>query len=82
MKKSNNDNILKGYVKQLEAYKEGEKAFACYYVVVIVKKTDPKTETQLDILKKQYEEKMKNGEDCPKLFIIDGLIYPSPSKLK
>lgn len=80
-KKSTNNDLLKGYSKQVEAYKKGEHAFACFYVVVIVKETDPDTENQLDILKKQHEQNKKDGIDCPELFIVDGLIYPSPSKL-
>ena len=81
-KKSNNKELLKGFVKQVEAYERGENAFASYYVVVIVKKTNPKIESQLDTVKKLYETKKKNGEKCPELFIIDGLIHPSPSKLR
>jgi hypothetical protein len=81
-KKSTNNDLLKGYSKQVEAYKKGEHAFACFYVVVIVKETNPDKENQLDILKKQHKQNKKDGKNCPELFIVDGLIYPSPSNLK
>jgi len=80
-KKSTNGELIKGYTKQVDAYKKGEHAFACYYVVVIVKEPKPDTETQLDALKKLHEQNKKDSISCPELFIIDGLIYPSPSNL-
>ena len=81
-KKSDNKELLNGFVKQVEAYERSEKAFISYFVVAVVKKTNPKKESQLDRVKKLYETKKKNSEKCPELFIVDGLIHPSPSKLR
>ena len=54
------------------------------YVVIVVKAEDPlaKNRSQLRELKSEYQERIKCGEATPELFVIDGLVYPSASKLK
>ncbi|MBP9715740.1 MAG: DUF91 domain-containing protein [Candidatus Pacebacteria bacterium] len=81
--KKNTNDIMHGYEEQLKKYEKGEKACYSFYVVIIVKKqlaTKKKPITDIEVLKNKYEENFKNGIKSPELIIIDGLIYPSPSK--
>lgn len=80
IKKSNNPNIISGYNKQVEEYKKGESAFYAFYLVILV--AERKSDDQLTVLEKLYEDAQKTGEKVPELFIIDGLKHPSPSKLR
>lgn len=80
-KKSNNNDLIHGYEKQVRLYLEAEAASAAFYVVVIVKKRDFENQgSQLNQLKKIHDENIKNKVNCPKLFIINGLINPPASK--
>jgi len=83
IKKSNNANLLEGYIKQVTRYEESEAADRSVYVVVIVHRPSPKrtTPTQLDELKELYRTKQEAGVKCPTLVIVDGLIYDSASKV-
>lgn len=84
IKKSDNKNIENGYKEQIKAYQKSESALHSFYVVVIVKEVKKIKDhvTQLDTIKNLYEDNKKKGEKTPELIIIDGLIHPSPSKLK
>ncbi|MEK7464083.1 MAG: hypothetical protein AAB610_03120 [Patescibacteria group bacterium] len=84
IKKSNNKNLESGYKKQLEAYEKSENAQYSFFVVILVKKQPKKNDSysQLDIITKLCEENKKANKKCPELVIVDGLVKPSPSKLK
>lgn len=84
IKKSNNRNIEDGYKEQVEAYQKSENALQSFYVVIIVKETKKIKDhaTQLETITNLYENNRKKGIKTPELIIIDGLIHPSPSKLK
>jgi hypothetical protein len=84
VKKSNNNNLVDGFKKQIEAYQKSEKAIHSFYVVVIVKEQAKRKDfvSQLDAVSALYEENKNNGIKGPELIIVDGLIHPSPSKLR
>jgi len=85
IKKSDNPNLLNGFMNQITAYAKSENAAYSFYLVIIVKQDDPlknKGVSQLMKLKKLYSNRVKSKMPTPELFIVDGLIYPSPSKLK
>ena len=81
IKKSNNNNLLDGFNKQLTSYIENEKAAHGFYVVVVVKENDNKNiNSQLNQLKALYRQKISSKQPTPTLVVIDGLVHPSPSK--
>lgn len=84
IKKSDNYSLIKGYEKQVEAYKRSENAFYVFYVVIVIREPNifAKQPSQLTLLKNIVAENKKKGILGPELFIIDGGIKPSPSKLK
>ena len=86
IKKSTNNSLVDGFNKQVQAYEKSENAFHSFYVVILVKerKTNKYGEytDQLDQLERQFENRKKNKQITPELVVIDGLLYPSPSKLR
>lgn len=85
IKKSDNKNIGDGFREQVKAYERGENAQHSFYVVILVKEVKKKKDddaSQLDAIIALYEENLRNGIQTPELVIIDGLIHPSPSKLR
>jgi hypothetical protein len=84
IKKSNNSNIEDGFKKQIESYQKSENAMHSFYVVIIVKEQKERNGyiSQLETIINLYEKNKKNNIKCPELIIVDGLIHPSPSKLK
>ncbi len=81
IKKSTNNNLIDGYLNQVERYKIAEAAISSIYIVVIVRKSNIENkESQLNQLKKIHESKLKKDETVPDLVVIDGLIYSSASK--
>lgn len=80
LKKSNNKQLKKGFIKQVEAYERSESAFYSFYPVVVVSaRTKNDQLSEIEVI---YKAKIKNKEKVPELFIIDGIKKPSPSKLK
>jgi hypothetical protein len=85
IKKSNNKDLENGYKRQIESYTKSEKAFYSFFVVINIKEGKKKIDElppQLVRIKEIYEENLKKQVPTPELIIIDGLIHPSPSKLK
>lgn len=84
IKKSTNKNLESGFKKQVTAYAKSENAMHSFYVVLLVKEEPKKrdTQSQLDTIIKLHEENTTEGITSPQLIIIDGLVKPSPSKLK
>lgn len=84
IKKSSNSNIESGFRKQVTAYAKSENAIHSFYVVILVKdqKKKKNTPSQLDTVIRLYEENIEKGIKSPQLIIVDGLVKPSPSKLK
>ena len=84
IKKSDNKNIEDGFKKQIEAYQKSEKAIHSFYVVVIIKEEKKRKGhiSQLSSITNLFEDNKKKGIKFPELIIIDGLVHPSPSKLK
>ncbi len=86
IKKSDNKNLEDGFKKQIEAYQKSENACHSFFVVVIIKEQNDKKKkgyiSQLDSITNIYEKNIAKGITSPQLIIVDGLIYPSPSKLK
>jgi hypothetical protein len=84
IKKSDNKNIENGYKEQVEAYQKSENALQSFYVVILVKETKKIKDhaTQLDVITNLYNKNKKEGVKTPELIIIDGIVHPSPSKLK
>ncbi len=85
IKKSTNKDLEDGYLKQIKAYKKNEAAFYSFFIVIIVKevqKTVTELNPQLKRVKDIYEKNTKYNISTPELVIIDGLIHPSPSKLR
>jgi hypothetical protein len=85
VKKSTNKSLVDGFNKQVQAYEKSENAFHSFYVVIIVKdrkkNRDGDYTDQLEQLERQFEDRQKNKKLTPELIVIDGLMYPSPSKL-
>lgn len=84
IKKSNNPNIIDGFKKQIKAYQKSENAQHSFYVVILVKENKRKNKnqpTKIEQLKNIFEENIKSKIKTPELVVIDGLVYPSPSKL-
>ncbi|MFA6094613.1 MAG: hypothetical protein WC757_01870 [Candidatus Paceibacterota bacterium] len=85
IKKSNNKDLENGYKKQIESYQKSEKAFYSFFVVIIVRegtKNPNDLPPQLSSIKKLFEYNKSKNIPTPELVIIDGLVHPSPSKLK
>jgi len=84
IKKSDNKNIEHGYKEQVEAYQKSENALQSFYVVIVVKEVKKIKDhvTQLEAITTLYEDNKKKGIKTPELIIIDGIIHPSPSKLR
>ena len=84
IKKSNNKDLENGYKKQITAYEKSENAFYSFFVVIIIREGKKKGEIpiQLHNIKMLFDARKAKGEQTPELVIIDGLIHPSPSKLK
>jgi len=85
IKKSTNRELESGYEKQVQAYQKSEKAVHSFFVVVVVKpgkKRSDELNPQLQRIKVAFEEKKAKKIPTPELVIIDGLVHPSPSKLR
>lgn len=85
IKKSNNKELENGYNKQLRAYQKAEAAHHAFYIVIVVKEDNRKPddpETQLERIQKIAIAEEKSGLKAPEIVVIDGLIYPSASKLR
>jgi hypothetical protein len=78
MKLSRHSRIVHGYTKQLSAYRESEGAIASKFVVIKVTQNESR---QLKEVRRLYKEAKEKDSNCPELVVIDGLIYPSASKL-
>jgi len=76
IKLSTNSQIVKGYEKQLEAYKNAEGAAKGHYVVIDVGKLGKKWEK----LQKIVAENPKFAKH-KKIYLIDGSVKPSASKI-
>ncbi len=85
IKKSTNKDLEDGYKKQIAAYQKSEAAFCSFFVVVVVKEGKKKPDelnAQLQRVKELYEKNIEAKIATPELIIVDGLIHPSPSKLR
>ncbi len=83
IKKSTNTGLESGYKKQITAYEKSESSKHSFFVVIIVKEGKKKKNEyppQLQTVKNLYDSNVSKSISTPELFIIDGLIYPSPSK--
>ena len=79
LKLSSNGNIVSGYTKQLPAYEESEQSVGSAYVIIQVTNTKTSRDNINEVLRLEKEAK-KDGKLYPKVYVIDGLIKPSPSK--
>lgn len=70
--KLNTNNLIHGYVTQLEKYIKRYEATSSFYVIIKVV-TNQKVE--------DFLEEIKSYDRRKEVVVIDGLIYPSPSKL-
>jgi hypothetical protein len=77
IKLSTNNKLLRGYFKQLEAYKTAEETIKSYYVVIDVGKMGKKAKT----LNKLHDQALERGETVSPLVFIEGIRRPSASKL-
>jgi len=85
IKKSDNKNLENGFNKQVTTYQKSEKAIHSFYVVIKTtqeQSSKKKITTQLERVEALYADNKKKGLVTPELMVIDGLIHPSPSKLK
>ena len=70
--KLNTNNLVHGYVTQLEKYIQRYDATSSFYVIIKVV-TNQKVE--------EFFEEIKSYDMRKEVIVIDGLIYLSPSKL-
>ena len=77
IKLSRNSSLVKGYTKQLEAYKQAEETRMAYYVVIDVGGMGKKEER----LEEVRRVAVRRGEQVSPIEIIDGLRRPSASRL-
>ena len=78
LKWDKNKKLIEGYTRQLPRYAECEETTNCFFVVVEVSQNGK----NLENLQKVYYAQKEQGIKQPELFIIDGKIKPSASKLK
>lgn len=77
IKLSSHKNLIEGYTLQLNKYMESEQTSKSAYVVINVNNS-PKIKA---LLRLEKETQVKNKE-CPKVYIIDGRLKPTASKLR
>lgn len=77
LKWDKNKKLVDGFTQQLPRYAECEETANCFFVVVEVSKNSK----NLKKLEKTYYLRKEQGIEQPELFIIDGKIKPSASKL-
>jgi hypothetical protein len=75
LKKSSND-IVSGYVNQLDVYQKSENAFHAFYVVLQMTKKSSKIDQILKIEKDRTEK----GEKTPDIIIVNAQLKESASK--
>jgi hypothetical protein len=75
-KLSTNWNLVGGYEKQLEAYKESEQTMRAVYLVVDVGGMGKKDERLIGA----RNERRKKGEPVSDIVFVDAAIKPSASK--
>lgn len=78
LKWDKNKKLIEGYTRQLPRYAQCEETANCFFVVVEVSQNGK----NLKNLQKVYYAQKEQGIKQPELFIIDGKIKPSASKLK
>ena len=78
LKWDKNPNLVEGYTQQLPRYAQCEETANCFFVVVEVSQNGK----NLENLQTVYYAQKEQGIKQPELFIIDGKIKPSASKLK
>lgn len=76
--KYTSNNIKKGYEKQLPIYDAAERT---QYSIFLIIKTTESTQA-LDELKQFRIEQVAAGRRAPEIFVVDGRVLPSASKIK
>lgn len=76
MKLSTNGNITHGFSKQLPTYEQSESTKRSFLVIVQVSKNMG----QIRAVLKLKDESNKRGIHIPKIYIINGLLFPSASR--
>jgi hypothetical protein len=74
---SDNQKLVSGYQKQLEAYKVSERSMMGIYIIIDVGKLGKKGET----LFKLKNARTLNGQPSSEIVLIDGSIKKPASKL-
>ncbi len=77
IKLSRNKNLVKGYTRQLEAYKTAEETLKAYYLVIDVGEMLNKLEKLMAV----KSSASKSGKPVSSIITVDGTIRPSASKL-
>ena len=78
VKWSKNPKLEHGFHTQIKEYEKAESTSLSVYLVIQVNEKCK----QLDAVKQALSEKMRDGEPCPKLIVIDGMKKKSASKYK
>jgi len=81
IKKSDNTSLFDGFNKQVAKYQESENADYSYFVVIRVRRENPRRQSQLKQVTVEFEKRKSQGQEYPELIIVDGIIHPTPSKL-
>lgn len=76
--KYTSNDISSGYKKQLPIYNAAERT---QYSIFLIIKTTESTKA-LDALIKFRQNEVTSGKRTPEIFVVDGRIYPSASKVK
>ena len=77
IKLSTNTNLVKGYMRQLEAYKSAEQTTKAFYLVVDVGRIGNKARD----LKRAHYRAISEGSTVSRVVCVDGLTSAPPSKL-
>ena len=77
IKLSSNNKLVKGYTRQLEAYKRAEQTARAYYVVIDIGRMGKKDE----LLTQARNRAVSEGNSTPPIVWVDGKQKPSASKL-
>ena len=77
IKLSSNNKLVKGYTRQLEAYKRAEQTARAYYVVIDIGRMGKKDER----LTQARNRAVSEGNSAPPIVWVDGKQKPSASKL-
>jgi hypothetical protein len=78
VKYSSNPQLVRGYTRQLPAYNRAEHAAHSIFLII---RTTPSPKS-VQKIQKLHSQELKGGNPSPEIFVVDGRVKPSASKLR